>query len=107
MLLYEVSFRPTEMTFDAYEALAADLAPSFAALPGLVSKIWTAPDDDGRLRGVYLWRDRASFDAFRGGPLDVATNPAFADVRAHEVDVLEAPTRLTTPSPAPLVAPMG
>jgi hypothetical protein len=104
MLLYEVSFRPTELTFDAYAALAADLAPGFAELPGLVAKIWTGPDDDGRLGGVYLWRDRASLDAFRGGPLDVAANPAFTDVRSRELDVLEAPTSLTMPSAAPVVA---
>jgi hypothetical protein len=106
MLLYEVSFRPTELTVDAYEALAADLAPSFAALPGLVSKVWTGPDADGRLHGVYLWRDHASLDAFRRGPLDVATNPAFTDVRSHELEVLEAPTRLTTPSSSPGVTPV-
>jgi hypothetical protein len=104
MLYYEVSFRATELTTDAYAELAANLAPSVADLAGLVSKIWTGPDEDGRLTGVYLWRDRASLDAFRGGPLDVATNPAFTDVRSRELDVLEVPTRLTMRSATPTVA---
>jgi hypothetical protein len=104
MLFYEVSFRATELTVDAYAELAADLAPSFADLPGLVSKIWTGPDEDGRLTGVYLWRDRDSLEAFRGGSLDVATNPAFTDVRSRELDVLEVPTRLTMRPTTPPVA---
>lgn len=98
MLLHEVTFRPRELTDDGYAELTAQVAPSVAELPGLILKIWTGSDAEGRFGGVYLWRDRASYEAFAGGPFDVAASPDFVEVRTRQVDVLETPTSITAPT---------
>lgn len=102
MLLHEARFRPRELTADGYAELAAHVAPSVAEMPGLILKIWTGRDADGRFAGIYLWRDRASYEAFAGGPFDVAASADFVDVETRQVEVLEAPTTITAHTGAAL-----
>lgn len=95
MIIHETSFELDGIDPATAAAMTEQLAPHFAAVPGLVHKVWTRDGD--RYGGIYLWRDRASLDAIRGGPLDPATQEAFVDLRVRTIDVLEAPTRITTP----------
>ncbi|MGY1711869.1 YdhR family protein [Geodermatophilus sp. SYSU D00758] len=73
------------------------LAPAFAAVPGLVGKIWlTTPD--GRLGGVYLWQDEESYRAFLAGDLaaGLATHPHIDGLTMRDWGVDEAPTAITS-----------
>ncbi|WP_158579938.1 YdhR family protein [Geodermatophilus marinus] len=73
------------------------LAPVFAAVPGLVSKIWlTTPD--GQLGGVYVWEDEESYRAFLAGDLGaaLAAHPHIAGLTMRDWRVDEAPTAITT-----------
>ncbi len=48
-----------------------ELAPAFAQVPGLVSKVWLT-GADGRYGGVYLWADERAYRDFLGSDLGAA-----------------------------------
>jgi len=80
-----------------YAALCDQIAPAFAVVPGLVHKVWLKDSASGTYGGVYVFQDRAAFDAYRRSDLfnTVATHPNLANISARDVGVFEAPTRVT------------
>ena len=70
-----VTFTLTDMTDERYRKVCDELAPAFAELPGLLTKVWLADPAEARYGGIYL----------------------FADVAAHRFTVDEATTRRTQP----------
>ena len=74
-----------------------EVAPAFAAVPGLLSKVWLADPANGVYGGVYTFRDTVAVDAYLGSDLmaQVAANPAFVDVTARRFAVLSAPSAVT------------
>lgn len=92
-----VNFNLTGMTEQQYEKLCDDVAPAFAAAPGLLSKIWIKNSDAGIYGGIYQFRDRGAFQQFTESELckSVASHPNFTNVTAHTFEVQEAPTRVT------------
>jgi Putative mono-oxygenase ydhR len=65
-----------------YVALCDELAPAFAAVPGLLTKVWLADSEAGVYGGVYVWASRAAMEAFAGGDLFAAmvSHPNLADL---------------------------
>ncbi|MCZ7577711.1 MAG: YdhR family protein [Dehalococcoidia bacterium] len=92
-----VNFHLKEMTHEQFLAACDELAPAYAAIPGLIQKVWLSDPASTTYGGVYTWTDRAAFAAFAAGDLAraVVTHPNFADVTIREFEVLEAPTRVT------------
>ncbi len=92
-----VNFRLKNMTHEQYGAACDELAPAFAAAPGLVSKVWLSDPTGNTYGGVYTWRDRSAFEAFTRSDLakGVMTHPNFTDVVVKDFAVLEGPTHLT------------
>jgi N-acetyl-1-D-myo-inositol-2-amino-2-deoxy-alpha-D-glucopyranoside deacetylase len=82
---------------DAGWSLACDeLAPAFAAVPGLVRKIWLHGEGDTR-GGLYMWEDKAAYEAFLDSDLGKAfrSHPNIADLTMRDYTLDEAPTRVT------------
>ncbi len=73
-----------------------ELAPTFAAVPGLIGKYWLHGDADIR-GGVYIWSDRAAYLAFLKSDLGQAlgNHPNIANLTMREYAVDEAPTQVT------------
>ena len=92
-----INFRLSGITAEDYAGLCENLAPAFAGLPGLVSKVWLADAGAGTFGGVYLWEDRQAMERFTQTDLftAVATHPNLADITSRDFSVLEAPTRVT------------
>ena len=67
-----------------YEALSEQLAPAFADIPGLITKLWILDRESNRAGGVYTWADRAACEAYMAGELYRAAveNPALANLRS-------------------------
>jgi quinol monooxygenase YgiN len=80
-----------------YSRLCNELAPSFAALPGLVSKVWLADPETNTFGGVYTWRDRQAMESFTKTELfnAVATHPNLTNITSKDFAVMEEPTRVT------------
>ena len=80
-----------------YRAQCDEIAPVFAAVPGLVSKVWLADIAGGVYGGVYTFEDGGAVDAFMSSDLaqHVASTPTFAGVSVRRFGVLEGPTAVT------------
>jgi hypothetical protein len=92
-----VTFSLNGISDAAFRDQSDEIAPAFAAVPGLVSKVWLADPENGVYGGVYTFRDTLATDAYLGSDLmaQVAANPAFVDVNARRFAVLSAPTVVT------------
>lgn len=90
-----VNFELDGITEDAYVGLCEQLAPDFAAIPGLISKVWLR--GTGTYGGVYTWTDRSAMEQFTRTDLFSAVlhHPHLADVRAVDFAVLDGPTTVT------------
>lgn len=92
-----IQFQLSEMTPEDYSRLCTDLAPTFAALPGLVSKTWLANTETGTFGGVYVWEDRRAMEQFSRTDLfqAVATHKNLTGITSKDFGVLESPSRVT------------
>jgi len=86
------------MTEGEYIDVATRLAPRFAALPGLLAKVWLESPADGVYGAVYLWEDLEAMERFLATDLFEGTNPDFADLGSDNFSVLENLTRATQPA---------
>ena len=80
-----------------FRALCDEVAPAFAEVPGLISKVWLANRTTNTYGGVYTWATREAMEDYAKSDLfkAVATNPNLADITSIDFDVLEEPTSVT------------
>jgi hypothetical protein len=92
-----INFRLKGVSEGDYAGLADELAPSYAAVPGLVRKVWLADSENGVYGGVYVWRDRQAMEDFAQTELykSVATHPNLDGVTSTDFGVLLGPTGVT------------
>jgi hypothetical protein len=100
-----VNFNLNGMSDSEFRAMSDHLAPTFASVPGLISKTWLVDEASNTYGGVYLWNDEASCQAYKQSGLfnTVKTHPNFANVSSREFGVLDGPstvTRATSPAMA-------
>lgn len=72
-------------------------APAFAAVPGMLSKVWLADPAGNTYGGVYTWRDRQAMEDYQASALfqAVKADPRLAGLTSVDFAVLEGPTRVT------------
>ena len=93
-----VSFNLEGITHDDFMGVANDVAPNFAALPGLINKVWLSDETNNTYGGVYSWVSQEACEAYRNGELyagALATNPNFVNLSDKGFDVLENPSKVT------------
>jgi hypothetical protein len=96
MEILVVTYSLDGMTESEYRSLCDDVAPAFAAVPGLVSKVWLADRTNGVYGGVYTFESHAALDAHLGSELgQVAAIPGLANVSIRRFEVLSEPTAIT------------
>jgi heme-degrading monooxygenase HmoA len=97
MHIQVINFHLNDLTETAYSALCDEVAPAFAEVPGLISKVWLANQSTNTYGGVYTWASREAMEAFSKSELfaAVATNRNLADIKSVDFAVLEDPTSVT------------
>ena len=92
-----VNFQLDGVTEQQYRALCDELAPAVAEVPGLVAKTWLADAETGTYGGVYMFTDKAAFQAFAASDLaaGVANHPNLTNMTMRDFGVLEAPSAIT------------
>jgi Putative mono-oxygenase ydhR len=92
-----ITFQLDGIDEDAYSGVCDEMAPAFAAVPGLQTKLWLAGRDTNTYGGVYVFTDAGAQAAFAGSDLyaAVASNPNLAGVSSRAFDVLPGPTTVT------------
>ena len=100
MHMLVVTFNLRDMSGDEWaQAEAPRLAPAFAHLSGLISKIWLADESTNTFGGVYMWRDQDALEAFLASDLAAAVraHPHLTNLSMRSFAVLEDLTRATQP----------
>jgi heme-degrading monooxygenase HmoA len=92
-----INFHLKGVTEADFRALCDEVAPAFAEVPGLISKVWLANRTTNTYGGVYTWATRDAMEEYAKSDLfkAVATNPNLADITSIDFDVLEEPTSVT------------
>jgi len=92
-----VTFQLTGMDDTQYRQASELEAPTFAAIPGLLSKVWLADQSTNTYGGVYTWRDRQAMEDFLDSELfrEVRADPHVHDLTSRGFGVLETPTQVT------------
>lgn len=100
MYVQIVTFGLNGVTEEQFHEFCAGETGTFAALPGLISKIWLRDSDGGTYGAVYLWRDRAAYDDYVQSEVwgAVTADPSLANVKSVAFDVFEDLTRETQPA---------
>jgi heme-degrading monooxygenase HmoA len=92
-----INFKLKDLGEEEYAGMAKQLAPAYADVPGLVSKVWLSNRSTGTYGGVYFWSDRKAMEEFSKTDLfnTVATHPNLADISSTDFAVMEEPTKIT------------
>jgi quinol monooxygenase YgiN len=90
-----VYFHLSGMDEAEYRKMADELAPTFGALPGLISKVWLADPASSTYGGIYTWEDRQAMEAYLASDLFAAVknHPNLENVTSRDYGILEGPTR--------------
>lgn len=97
MEILVVNFSLDGITEGEYESLCDGVAPAFAAVPGLLTKVWLADRSSGVYGGVYEFEDGAAVEAFMASELfaQVGATPGLTGISVRRFEVLTAPTAVT------------
>lgn len=103
MHIMVVTFNLAGLDDATYRQVAAELAPQFAQVPGLISKTWLADEASNTYGGVYFFPDAASLQRYLESEFvtGMRANPALANLTVRTFGTVEAATAITG---GPLVA---
>lgn len=93
------TYRIPETRDDDFIEANQDFASLMAKVPGLLAKIWLKSPDGTTYGGVYLWQDRAAYEAFVAGELwaSVLSDTSISDLESRDFAVMEELTTETQP----------
>ena len=93
-----VNFNLEGITHDEFNGIANDVAPNFASLTGLISKVWLSDEANNVYGDVYTWKDRQSMDDYLQSEFYdevLGSNPSFVNITYKVYDVLDEQTKIT------------
>jgi hypothetical protein len=95
-----VSFGLNGITEEQYRQSCQGETGTFAGLPGLVCKIWLRDPDANTYGGLYLWRDRGSYERYVRGEIfqSIGSDPTLKNVSSRGFGVFEDLTAATQPA---------
>jgi hypothetical protein len=98
-----VNFNLDGLSEEDFERSCNDLAPAFAAVPGLRSKVWLADRAEGIFGGVYTFESDEAVDQYLRSDLfaGIGSTPGLVNISVRRFGVLERPTRVTRGLPQP------
>jgi hypothetical protein len=76
-----------------------EFAAMMAAVPGLLTKVWLRDPAENVYGGLYLWKDRAAYEAFLASELwgEVVNDGSVLDLASRDFAVMAELTHLTQP----------
>jgi heme-degrading monooxygenase HmoA len=92
-----INFQLQDLSEEEYAGITNQIAPAFAEVPGLLSKVWLADSSTGTFGGVYYWSDRDAMEEFARTDLfnTVATHPNLRNITSTDFAVMDEPTKIT------------
>ncbi len=92
-----INFELQGMAEAEYYRICDEVAPAFAAVPGLAAKVWLANVSTNTFGGVYTFEDAAALEAYLTSDLfrQIGATPGIANVVVRSFGTLAGPTRVT------------
>jgi hypothetical protein len=92
-----VNFNLDGLSEEEFESSCDELAPAFAAVPGLASKVWLADRAEETFGGVYTFESEQAVDDYLRSDLfaGIGATPGLVNISVRRFGVLEGPTRAT------------
>src|SRR4029077_10714982 len=92
-----VNFNLDGLSEEEFASSCDELAPAFAAVPGLASKVWLADRAEGVFGGVYAFESEKAVDDYLQSDLwaAVGATPGLVNISVRRFGVLDGPTRVT------------
>ena len=93
-----INFNLNGITHDDFMGVGDKVAPNFAVLPGLISKVWLSDETNNTYGGIYYWESQEACETYRNGELyagALTNNPSFTNLFDEGFSVLEGPSRIT------------
>src|SRR5882724_5932048 len=92
-----VNFNLDGLSEEEFASSRDELAPAFAAVPGLASKVWLADRAEGIFGGVYTFESEKAVDDYLQSDLfaGVGSTPGLVNISVRRFGVLDGPTRVT------------
>jgi hypothetical protein len=89
-----------------FEKAASSVAEQFAALPGLLWKIWLVNKEKKEAGGIYLFHSEQAVADYLKSPLfaNGPANPMFSNIIVKQFSTLEAPGLVTGAPTAVVIA---
>jgi putative monooxygenase ydhR len=97
MQILIVNFNLDGLSEEDFASSADELAPAFAAVPGLASKVWLADRAEGIFGGVYMFESEQAVDDYLASDLfaGIGATPGLVNISVRRFGVLDGPTRVT------------
>ena len=97
MQILIVNFSLDGLSEEDFASGCDGLAPDFAAVPGLASKVWLADRAEGVFGGVYAFESEQAVDDFLQSDLfaGIGATPGLVNISVRRFGVLDGPTRVT------------
>ena len=98
MVIQVVNFNLEGITHNDFIGVANEVAPNFAPLPGLISKVWLSDEENNTYGGVYSWKSQGACKTYRSGELyagALANNPNIVNLSDNGFGVLKGPSKIT------------
>ena len=97
MQILIVNFNLDGLSEEDFASACDELAPAFAAVQGLVSKVWLADRAEGTFGGVYTFESERAVDDYLESELwaGVGATPGLVNISVRRFGVLDGPTRVT------------
>jgi len=92
-----VNFNLDRLSEEEFASSCDELAPAFAAVPGLASKVWLADRAEGTFGGLYTFESEKAVDDYLQSDLfaGVGSTPGLVNISVRRFGILDGPTRVT------------
>ena len=97
MQILIVNFNLDGLSEEEFASSSDEVAPAFAAVPGLTSKVWLADRAEGIFGGVYTFESDKAVDDYLQSDLfaGLCSTPGLVNISVRRFGVLEGPTGVT------------
>ena len=97
MQILIVKFSLDGLSEEEFASSCDELAPAFAVVPGLASKVWLADRAEGIFGGVYTFESEKAVDDYLESDLfaGVGSTPGLVNISVRRFDILDGPTGVT------------
>lgn len=94
-----ITFGLGDITEEQFREVAGADAPTFAAMPGLLAKVWLRDPETNTYGGLYLWADAEACETYIKGEVfhAIKTNPHLTHVESRDYGAFEELSALTMP----------